>query len=148
MPRFPSLGEFGEYAVGAVGSFLFNHFSRYIPPPTNQAYVVRDAQGRYIWGFSTNNALTLAVGALAFLGGKWKRITAVKNVGKGWLLYFGMEKFLVEPMQYTYVTNPPRYIGQAPFTTDMDFPITNVIYHAPPNIVSENRLPWLRDQTY
>jgi hypothetical protein len=83
MVSLPKLDEFGEYAIGAVAGFLFNHVAAYIPSPPNYAIVARDAKGTYIWGFSVNNALTLGAGTGLYAVGKYKHKDTVKNLGKG-----------------------------------------------------------------
>jgi len=107
-----------NFAIGAVAGFLTNHFTRYLSLDGMPAIQFRDKADNYVWGFGVNNGITLGAGAGLYVGGKYlmkkggEKGETLKQMGKGWLFYFVMEKFLVEPMQYMYVVyHPPGLTG-------------------------------------
>jgi len=105
--RLPfNFDEFAQFAAGATASFFFDHFSRYALNPM-PAYIIADDKGRYVWGYGLNNGITLGTGAAIYAVGKYKKKEQLKNFGKGWLFYTILDKFIVQPMQYNYVINPP-----------------------------------------
>lgn len=100
------MDEFTEYALGAVGYALTRTGARYALNPM-PAYQVRDNNNNYVWGFGVDNAITAAVGAGIYAVGKFKKKETIKNVGKGWLLNFAVEKFVSEPLNYVTILYPP-----------------------------------------
>ena len=117
--RLPfNFDEFAQFATGATASFFFDHFARYALNPM-PAYVIWDnyvdpitklPAPRYVWGYGLNNGMTLGAGAAIYAVGKYKKKEQLKNFGKGWLFYTILDKFIVQPMQYNYVINPPPKI--------------------------------------
>ncbi len=56
------------------------------------AWVIRDREGRYVWGVGTGDVLGAAVGGGLFLAGEYFLKGALKNAGLGWLLALGCIK--------------------------------------------------------
>jgi hypothetical protein len=81
----------------AIGALAGTAFDLVIDFPLSDAgalyaWVIRDAQGRYVWGVGTGDVLGAAVGGGLALAGKILKKTTLKDLGLGWLLGLGCIK--------------------------------------------------------
>jgi hypothetical protein len=98
--------DFAQYAIGAVTYAVARTGARYALNPT-PAYQIFDNNGNYVWGMGVDNLITAAIGGGIYAVGKFKKMPIAKNVGKGYLLQFVVEKFVSEPLNYVNTLYPP-----------------------------------------